>query len=142
MVPWRSQGTLFSYSESSGTTLPFSILARVNRTDPPMLTQQAARGASLMLSASLLGRFAALIAQVVTGLVLINEDFGVFAIAIGIQSIAGVLQGGNALSYLVTLPPSKRRFRTGTVFGICNGFYLVGVIPMLLFAPAIAAHFD
>ena len=107
-----------------------------------MLTQQAARGASLMLSASLLGRFAALIAQVVTGLVLINEDFGVFAIAIGIQSIAGVLQGGNALSYLVTLPPSKRRFRTGTVFGICNGFYLVGVIPMLLFAPAIAAHFD
>ena len=107
-----------------------------------MLTQQAARGASLMLGASLLGRFAALIAQVVTGLVLIDEDFGVFAIAIGIQSIAGILQGGNALSYLVTLPPSRRRFRTGTVFGICNGFYLIGVIPMLVFAPAIADHFD
>ena len=85
-----------------------------------------------MLGASLLGRFAALIAQVVTGLVLIDEDFGVFAIAIGIQSIAGILQGGNALSYLVTLHPSRRRFRTGTVFGICNGFYLIGVIPMLV----------
>ena len=107
-----------------------------------MLTHQAARGASLMLAASLLGRIAALIAQVVTGLVLINEDFGVFAIAIGIQAIAGILQGGDALSYLVTLPPSRRRFRTGTVFGLCNGFYLIGVVPMLIFAPTIAAHFD
>ena len=107
-----------------------------------MLTHQAARGASLMLAASLVGRVAALIAQVVTGLVLIDEDFGVFAIAIGVQAIAGILQGGNALSYLVTLPPSKRRFRTGTVFGICNGFYLIGVVPMLILAPNIAAHFE
>ena len=107
-----------------------------------MLTHQAARGASLMLAASLVGRVAALIAQVVTGLLLIDTDFGVFAIAIGIQSIAGLLQGGDVLSYLVTLSPSRRHFRTGTVFGLCNGFYLIGVVPMLIFAPAIADYFD
>jgi len=107
-----------------------------------MLTQHAARGASLMLAASLFGRIAALAAQIVTGLLLAEEQFGVFAIAIGIQAIAGILQGGNALSYLVTLPPSHRRFRTGTVFAISNGFYLIGVIPMLMFAPIIASHFD
>ena len=107
-----------------------------------MLTQHAARGATLMLAASLFGRVAALTAQIVTGLLLADEQFGVFAMAIGIQAIAGILQGGNALSYLVTLPPSHRRFRTGTVFAISNGFYLVGVIPMLVLAPTIANHFD
>ncbi|MCP4070100.1 MAG: hypothetical protein GY741_17645, partial [Phycisphaeraceae bacterium] len=100
-----------------------------------MLTQHAARGATLMLAASLFGRIAALAAQIVTGLLLADEQFGVFAMAIGIQAIAGILQGGNALSYLVTLPPSGRRFRTGTVFAISNGFYLIGVIPMLVLAP-------
>ena len=107
-----------------------------------MLTQHAARGATLMLAASLFGRVAALAAQIVTGLLLADEQFGVFAMAIGIQAIAGILQGGNALSYLVTLPPSHRRFRTGTVFGISSGFYLIGVIPMLVLAPTIANHFD
>ncbi|MCP4836692.1 MAG: oligosaccharide flippase family protein [Phycisphaera sp.] len=107
-----------------------------------MLTQHAARGATLMLAASLFGRIAALAAQIVTGLLLADEQFGVFAMAIGIQAIAGILQGGNALSYLVTLPPSGRRFRTGTVFAISNGFYLVGVVPMLVLAPTIANHFE
>ena len=107
-----------------------------------MLTHHAARGASLMLTASLLGRVAALLAQVVTGWVLMDEDFGLFATAIGIQAFAGVLQGGNALSYLVTLPPAARRFRTGTVFAISNGFYLIGVVPVLLLAPTLAAYFE
>jgi PST family polysaccharide transporter len=107
-----------------------------------MLTQHAARGASLMLIASLLGRVAALAAQVVTGWILVEDDFGLFATAIGIQAFAGVLQGGNALAYLVTLPPTGRRLRTGTVFAISNGFYLIGVVPMLLLAPTLAAYFE
>ncbi|MDC0991941.1 oligosaccharide flippase family protein [bacterium] len=107
-----------------------------------MLTQHAARGASLMLVASLLGRVAALAAQVVTGWILVDDDFGLFATAIGIQAFAGVLQGGNALAYLVTLPPAGRRLRTGTVFAISNGFYLIGVVPMLVLAPSLAAHFE
>ncbi|MCP4894476.1 MAG: hypothetical protein GY911_11775, partial [Actinomycetales bacterium] len=107
-----------------------------------MLTQHAARGASLMLVASLLGRVAALAAQIVTGWILVDDDFGLFATAIGIQAFAGVLQGGNALAYLVTLPPTGRRLRTGTVFALSNGFYLIGVVPMLVLAPSLAAHFE
>ena len=107
-----------------------------------MLTHHAARGASLMLAASLLGRVAALAAQIVTGWVLLDEEFGLFATAIGILAFAGLLQGGNALAYLVTLPPAGRRLRTGTVFTLSNGFYLIGVVPMLWLAPSLAVYFN
>lgn len=107
-----------------------------------MLTRHAARGASLMLAASLTGRVAALGAQVVTGFLLSDEDFGIFAAAIGVMAIAGMLRGGDAQSYLVTLPPSRRRFRTGTVFWVSMTLYLVGIVPMLAVAPSLGRHFE
>jgi PST family polysaccharide transporter len=107
-----------------------------------MLTRHAALGASRMLAASLLGRMAALVAQVVTGFLLVDEDFGIYAAAIGVQSIAGLLRGGDVQSYLVTLPPSRRRRRTGTVFWISMVLYVLGLIPMLLAAPGLAAWFE
>ena len=107
-----------------------------------MLTRQAARGASLMLAASLTGRGAALGAQVVTGLLLSQEDFGIFAAAIGVQAIAGLLRGADAQSYLVTLPPARRRFRTGTVFWVSMCLYLLGLVPMLAAAPELGRHFE
>ncbi len=107
-----------------------------------MLTQHAARGASLMLAASLIGRVAALLAQIVTGFLLSEEDFGIFAAAIGIQAIAGLLRGADAQSYLVTLPPVRRRFRTGTVFWVSMILYLIGLVPMIAVAPALGSHFE
>ena len=107
-----------------------------------MLTKHATRGASLMLAASLTGRGAALGAQVVTGLLLSEEDFGILAAAIGIQAIAGLFRGADAQSYLVTLAPARRRFRTGTVFWVSMCLYLIGLVPMLVTAPALGHHFN
>ena len=107
-----------------------------------MLTQRLAGGAGLLLITSFFGRFLALLAQVVTGLVLSDGDFGIYAAAVGLQTIAGITRGGDAQTYLVTLPPTRRRFRVGTVFWVSLSLYLVGIVPMLLVAPAVAARFD
>ncbi len=81
-------------------------------------------------------------AQLVTGLLLGPEDFGIYASAVGIVGFAGLLRGGNAQSYLITLPPANRRFRTGTVFWVSMGLYLVGLGPLILAAPLVASWFD
>lgn len=105
-----------------------------------MLTRKAARGASLTLAASMVGRVAALAAQIITGLLLVEDDFGVYASVIGLLAIAGLFRGGSPQSYLVTLAPARRRFRTGTVFWVSTSLYLVGIVPLLFLAPAIADH--
>ena len=81
-------------------------------------------------------------AQIVTGFVLVDSDFGIFAAAIGVQAIAGLLRGGDVQSYLVTLPPTLRRRRTGTVFWISMAMYVMGLVPMLILAPSFADRFD
>jgi O-antigen/teichoic acid export membrane protein len=107
-----------------------------------MLTRSAARGAGLTLIASLAGRVAAALAQIVTGLYLLPDEFGYYASAIGLLTVAGLFRGGSIQMYLGTLAPTRRRYRTGTVFWVSMGLYLVGVIPLLAAAPAIARHLD
>ncbi len=107
-----------------------------------MLTTKTARGASLLLVTSLVGRGMAMAAQLVTGLLLGAADFGIYASAVGIVGFAGLLRGGNAQSYLITLPPTNRRFRTGTVFWVSMGLYLVGLGPLIVAAPWVASWFD
>lgn len=107
-----------------------------------MLTARLAAGAGLLLATTIFGRFLAIIAQVVTGAVLSDGDFGIYATAIGLQTIAGITRGGDAQNYLVTLPPAGRRRRVGTVFWVSMALYLVGVVPILAIAPSQAARFD
>ncbi|MBC02116.1 MAG: hypothetical protein CMJ34_02260 [Phycisphaerae bacterium] len=107
-----------------------------------MLTQRLAGGAGLLLITSFFGRFLALLAQIVTGLVLSDGDFGIYAAAVGLQTFAGITRGGDAQTYLVTLPPTQRRFRVGTVFWISTSLYLLGIIPMLAVAPFVAERFE
>ncbi len=107
-----------------------------------MLTRSAARGASLTLAASMVGRVAAMAAQVLTGLLLVEDDFGVYAAAIGLLGVAGLFRGGSPQSYLVTLPPTRRRYRTGTVFWVATALYLIGIVPLLVAAPALARHLE
>ena len=90
-----------------------------------------------MLVANVLGRIAGLAAQIVTGFVLLDAEFGVFAMAIGAMTVAGLLRGGEIQNYLVSLPPAKRRFRTGATFWLSEFLYLAGVIPTLILAPTI-----
>lgn len=107
-----------------------------------MLTRSAARGAGLTLAASMVGRVAAMAAQILTGLLLVEDDFGVYAAAIGLLAVAGLTRGGSPQSYLVTLPPARRRYRTGTVFWVSMGLYLIGIVPLLVAAPALAEHLE
>ncbi len=107
-----------------------------------MLTRSAARGAGLTLAASLVGRVVAAVAQVVTGLFLIQNEFGYYASAIGLLTMAGLFRGGSIQLYLGTLAPTRRRLRTGTVFWVSMGLYLVGLVPLLFAAPAIARHLE
>ncbi len=95
-----------------------------------------------MLVANILGRGAGIVSQVVAGAILLDDDFGVFAIAIGITTLSGLLRGGEIQSYLVSLPPSRRRLRTGSVFWVSELLYLLGVLPTLALAPAIADWFE
>lgn len=107
-----------------------------------MLTKKAAFGTSLLLASSLTGRVMAMAAQFVAGLVLDPRDFGIYASAVGLVAIAGLLRGGNAQSYLVTLPPTNRRLRTGTVYWVSTALYLVGLLPLVIAAPWIAAWME
>lgn len=107
-----------------------------------MLTVRLASGAGLLLATSILGRMLAIASQVVTGLLLSEDDFGIYAIAIGFQTAAGLTRGGDAQSYLVTLPPTARRRRVGTVFAISVVLYLIGIVPVLCIAPQQAARVD
>ncbi len=107
-----------------------------------MLTQRTAHGVSAMLVANVLGRIAGLAAQIVTGFVLLDTEFGVFAMAIGITPVAGLLGGGQIQNYLVSLPPARRRFRTGSAFWLAEIFTLAGVIPTLLIAPTLGSWLE
>lgn len=103
-----------------------------------MLTERTARGVGLLLAAGILGRVAALGAQVVAGFCLVDREFGAFAMAIGLAAAAGLLRGGQVNTYLVSLAPSPRRKRTGSVFWLSMAIYLVGLAPMLWLAPLLA----
>ena len=107
-----------------------------------MLTKKTTFGVGAMFAANVIGRIAALVAQVITGWVLTDLDFGVFAVATTCANMAGLLRGGDIQIYLVSLPPKRRRFRTGSVFWISEGFYLLGVVPMVAAAPWIAEYFQ
>ncbi len=107
-----------------------------------MLTRKAASGVGLMLAANILGRAAGIVSQIVAGAILLDEDFGVFAMAIGITTLSGMLRGGEIQNYLVSLPPTRRRLRNGSVFWVSELLYLIGVVPTILLAPSIARWFD
>ena len=107
-----------------------------------MLTQRTAHGVSAMLVANVLGRVAGLAAQIITGFALLDTEFGVFAMAIGITTVAGLLRGGEIQNYLVSLPPARRRFRTGSAFWLAEIFTLAGVIPTLLLAPTLGSWLE
>lgn len=95
-----------------------------------------------MLVANVLGRVAGLAAQIITGFALLDTEFGVFAMAIGVTTVAGLLRGGEIQNYLVSLPPARRRLRTGSAFWLAEIFTLAGVIPTLLLAPTIGAWLE
>ena len=103
-----------------------------------MLTQRTAHGVSAMLVANVLGRVAGLAAQIITGFALLDTEFGIYAMAIGITTVAGLFRGGEIQNYLVSLPPARRRFRTGSAFWLAEIFTLSGVIPTLVLAPTLA----
>ena len=107
-----------------------------------MLTQRTASGVGAMLVANILGRVAGLAAQIVTGFVLLDAEFGVFAMAIGVMTVSGLLRGGEIQNYLVSLPPARRRFRTGSAFWLSEGFYLIGVIPVLILTPWLSRYLE
>lgn len=104
-----------------------------------MLTQRTAQGVGAMLVVSVLGRILGAVSQIVTGFLLLPEQFGLFGMAIGVTTAAGLLRGGEIQNYLVSLPPARRRFRTGSTFWLSEILYLIGIVPVLMFGPTIAA---
>lgn len=105
-----------------------------------MLTQRTAKGVSVTLAVDVVGRLLGVVSQVVTGLYLLDEQFGLFGMAIGIATAAGLLRGGDLQIYLVSLPPTRRRFRNGSAFWLAQFLFLIGIVPVLMLGSTIADH--
>jgi O-antigen/teichoic acid export membrane protein len=107
-----------------------------------MLASHASRGAFFLIGANIFSRVIAIFAQLVTGLILTENDFGIYAAAIGIQSMAAITNGGRTQQYLLSLTPATAKRRAGTIWVVSTVLFLLGVIPALALAPWLAEWLD
>jgi PST family polysaccharide transporter len=66
-----------------------------------------ARNVSFLAVSAIVARFTGLIAQLVLGRKLTDEEFGVFGIALGFTILTNCLRGGEVHHYLQTIPPER-----------------------------------
>lgn len=68
-----------------------------------------ARSVGFLAVSAIFARLTGLIAQLVLGAVLSDEEFGVFGIALGFMVFTGCLRGGEVHHYLQTIAPDRYR---------------------------------
>jgi O-antigen/teichoic acid export membrane protein len=110
----------------------------VSSTDPQSksLSSAVSSGVIWMLAATIVAKSASLIAQIVLGRVLLEEDFGVYALAISVTVVAQVLRDGGARKVLIQ--KGARRFDKLVVpvfwlalcFNILTAAVIIGVAPI------------
>lgn len=85
------------------------------------------RGLSLLTIASVFGRFLAVLQSVVIGFLLSPEDYGAYAVALGVLMFTGLFRAGGVWMVLGSIPSDEFRERAPPVFwvGILVGAWLV-----------------
>jgi len=76
------------------------------------------RGLSLLTIASVFGRFLAVLQSVVIGFLLSPEDYGAFAVALGVLMFTGLFRAGGVWMVLGSIPSDEFRERAAPVFWV------------------------
>jgi O-antigen/teichoic acid export membrane protein len=76
------------------------------------------RGLSLLTIASVLGRVLAVLQSVVIGFLLSPEDYGAFAVALGVLMFTGLFRAGGIWMVLGSIPNEEFKERAPTVFWV------------------------
>lgn len=84
--------------------------------DQPTVSRMAVRGAAELFASTAFVRAATLIAQIVMGTLLAEDDFGVYAIAISMGAFANILQDAGARLYLLQIDEETYSNDVGTCF--------------------------
>lgn len=109
-------------------------------TKPQALGRAVGRGFSWLTLSFLTGKCLSFVAQIVLGILLAKEEFGIFAIASSIATFAKVFHDGGLAQLLIQRGPEQFRSLAGPGFwiGICFSTAAGGLLA--IGAPA-AAHF-
>jgi PST family polysaccharide transporter len=98
------------------------------------------RGAAFLSIGAIVSRITSFVAQIVLGVVLTKEDFGVFGIALGIMTVTGCLRGGVVHTVLQTLKPGEFNDRAAPYVRLSFLASLVGAVASAI-AALVVPHF-
>jgi PST family polysaccharide transporter len=108
----------------------------VNDQQPKSLGRAVGNGMIWMLLATIVAKGASFIAQIVLGIILLKEDFGIYALAVSVTVVVQVMRDGGARKVLVQ--KGVRRFDKlicpvfwmALCFNALSAVILVGVAPL------------
>lgn len=83
------------------------------------------RGLSLLTIASVLGRLLAVLQSVAIGFLLTPEDYGAFAVALGVLMFTGLFRAGGVWMVLGSIPTEEFRDRAPPIFWV--GVFIGGI---------------
>jgi O-antigen/teichoic acid export membrane protein len=101
---------------------------------PPGLARSFARNVSFLAISAVVSRVTGLLAQLVLGRILTEEEFGVFGIALGIMIFTGCLRGGEVHHYLQTIRSDRFEEEAAPFVRVACGASLLGALATLVAA--------
>jgi O-antigen/teichoic acid export membrane protein len=109
-------------------------------TDSPLDTPQTpVGGMQSMALAHVLARLAGLAGQLALGWLLTPNDFGVYALAVGISGVVTALRNGGTTQILVTRPASYAK-NAGLYFRVSLAFNFTAAALLMIVAAAVYRH--
>lgn len=105
------------------------------------LGARVGRGVSWMMLATVVGKGGSFIANIVLGWLLAKEQFGVFSVALGVASIAGVFREGGIRQVLIQKDAARYSRLSGAAFALGTRINLAAGGTLALLAPLLAAAY-
>lgn len=96
---------------------------------------------NLIVLASIAGRAASFVQQVILATVLVDEDYGIAAAALGVFSLTAVLRNGGGWMALGSLKSEQFETEGAPTFWACLLVSVFGAAVTLIAAPAASEHF-
>ncbi|MEM9559555.1 MAG: oligosaccharide flippase family protein [Planctomycetota bacterium] len=106
------------------------------------LGARVGRGVSWMMLATVLAKGGSFAANIVLGWLLLKEDFGVFSVALGVASIAGVFREGGIRQVLIQKDGARYDRLSGAAFALGTRINLLAGASLALLAPLLAIAYD
>jgi len=103
--------------------------------------QQLRTDLNFIVLASISGRLASFAQQIVLASVLVDEDYGIAAAALGVFSLTAVLRNGGGWMALGSLRSEEFETQGGPTFWACLFVCMLGAIITLISAPVASQHY-